>query len=115
VIHLNYDNPWKEALNHFFQPFVELCLPDLAKQFELQYKVLVEQLEEEKHVAYITSIERIAKKQGWEKGLQEDQQEVTRELATPLLQENTLSVEKIVKITNLPLEVLRALANQNQH
>ncbi len=32
------DGPWKYVLSLFFQPFMELCLPELAKQIDWSKK-----------------------------------------------------------------------------
>ena len=32
--HADLDSPWKAILAHFFQPFVELCLPELTEQID---------------------------------------------------------------------------------
>ncbi len=43
---------------------------DLPPELELQFKVALEQIEEEKKMPYVTSVERLAKEEGREEGIQ---------------------------------------------
>jgi len=88
---------------------------ELPAPFELEYTKMIEQLEGEKHVAYITSVERIGIQKGWQQGhqegLQEGREETLKELAAQLLQENVLPIDKIAKMTGLSLETLYTLGS----
>jgi len=96
----------------------------LPKPLELEYTKIIEQLEEEKQMAYITSVERIGMQKGWQQGhhegLQEGRQEgfhqgrekAMKELAAKLLQEKILPIDRVAQITELSLETLTDLYNE---
>ena len=88
-----------------------LTLPD---PLELQYTEIIEQLEEEKHMRYISSVERVWEKQALEKGRQEGRQEERQDIALKLIHTNLFQNNKICDITGLSLEVVEGLQDKNE-
>jgi len=86
----DYDGGWKEALELYLRPLLELCLPAVASRIdwrqplewlhrELQQVVREAELgkqwvepEEEKRMPYVTSYERIARQEGRQERAGED-------------------------------------------
>jgi predicted transposase/invertase (TIGR01784 family) len=73
----------------------------LPKELALEYRVKIHQLEEEKKVNYITSIEALSLEEGLEKGLREGRQEGRYEVAKNLLAEG-MPLNFVRKVTQLP-------------
>lgn len=78
----------------------------LPKELELEYKAKIHQLEEEKKVSYITSIERLGIEEGLQRGRQEGREEGRHEgillVARKLLMEKGMSPQAVQKLTGLP-------------
>ncbi len=77
----DYDSPWKEALDRYFEPFLAFFLPDahagidwmmdLPKELTQQFKQEIHRFEEEKKMPYVSSVERLAIEEGRAQGLSE--------------------------------------------
>jgi len=91
-VRTDYDSPWKDILETYFQPALELCFPRIARQInwskgvqllstapvmvltaklEREVDQEIEAFEKSKRMKYITHMER----RGLEKGRQEGRQE----------------------------------------
>jgi hypothetical protein len=76
----DYDSPWKEALDGYFEPSLALLFPEVHRQidwlmelppaFQDTFQQDVEAFQEEKRMPYITSIERVGHRRGLRKGIE---------------------------------------------
>ena len=93
----------------------------LPAPLEMQFKSLVDQIQEEKKMPYINTFDRLAIQHGLEEGLEKGlekgrQEEKERALqeklasARQLLLLGVLSKEQIAEVLNLPLEKITQLA-----
>ncbi|GLR65033.1 hypothetical protein [Marinospirillum insulare] len=83
----------------------------LPTPLEMQFKTLVEQIQEEKKMPYINTFERLARQEGLQEGRQVGRQEADERAlqeklvsARQLLSLGVLSKEQIAEVLNLPLE-----------
>ena len=95
----------------------------LPAPLEMQFKTLVDQIQEEKKMPYINTFERLARQEGLQEGLQEGRQEGRKEAEERALQEKlasarqllslgVLNEEQIAEVLNLPLEKVTQLASE---
>lgn len=76
----------------------------LPKELELRYKAKIHQLEEEKKVSYITSIERLSKEEGLQQGLHQGREEGRQLNAIAIAKKRIAkgrSIQYIQDLTNL--------------
>lgn len=75
-------------------------LPD---NLEIQFKNIIDQIEEERNMAYVTSVERIAAQEG------------KLEQAIQMIRDFNLSVKEVAEKYQLPLQELKERLNQEKH
>jgi hypothetical protein len=63
---IDYDGPWKEAVEDLFEPFLLMRLPD---ELETALYEETKTIEETTAMPYITTAERIGLKRGVEQGI----------------------------------------------
>ena len=102
----DFDGAWKETLEHYLQPFLELCFPAVASNIDwlmalpnglaVAFRQDLIQYEQQKAMPYVTSIERIGRQEGrqegLQEGLQEGQQKALRDSISEVLEERCQSV-----------------------
>ncbi|WP_027849267.1 Rpn family recombination-promoting nuclease/putative transposase [Marinospirillum minutulum] len=91
----------------------------LPAPLELEFKTLVDQIQEEKKMPYINTFERLARQEGLQEGRQEGRQEAEERAlqeklasARQLLSLGVLNEEQIAEVLNLPLEKVTQLASE---
>jgi predicted transposase YdaD len=82
----------------------------LPHNLDIEFKVLVDQIEEEQKMAYVTSVERIAMQEGWMKG----QQEGKLEAAQTMVVEFGISVKDAATKLKVPLDDLIDYLNKHE-
>ena len=87
----------------------------LPAPLELEFKTLVDQIQEEKKMPYINTFDRLAIQHGRQEGRQEEKERALQEKlasARQLLLFGVLSKEQIAEVLNLPLEKITQLASE---
>jgi len=89
----------------------------LPRNLELEVKSIVNQIEEERRVAYVTSVERIAREEGarvgMQQGIQEGEAKGRRESALAMIQDGVLDDATITRYTGLSAAETEALRREN--
>jgi predicted transposase YdaD len=97
----------------------------LSEELMLKYNEDIHHIEEELHVAYITTAERIGIQkgiqqgmqqgiqQGMQQGIEKGRQDALHELASKLLADGMV-VEKVAQLINLPVAVVRQITVKRQ-
>lgn len=83
----------------------------LTKDLEQQFRIELEEIEEEMQMPYVTSIERLAKEEGREEGRQEGRQEGKREFAISMLAKKfgELPVDAANRLAAMPINRIEGL------
>jgi predicted transposase YdaD len=74
----------------------------LPKELELEYKAKIHQLEEEKKVSYITSIERLSKEEGMQKGVVQG------------VEMGVKTIEKVMKFKGVDPNIIKEILELSQ-
>ncbi|AEG30870.1 RpnC/YadD family protein [Thiomicrospira cyclica] len=94
----------------------------LPHNLDIEFKVLVDQIEEEQKMAYVTSVERIAmqegwmkgQQEGWMKGQQEGKLEGKLEAAQTMVKDFGISVKDAATKLKVPLDDLIDYLNKHE-
>ncbi|WP_019895288.1 RpnC/YadD family protein [Hydrogenovibrio halophilus] len=106
LIRLLYERGYsREQVIELFK-FIDwmIRLPD---NLEIEFKNTIDQIEEEMHMAYVTSVERIATQEGKLEG--------KLELAIQMVKDLNLSVKDVAEKYQLPLKELKERLNQDKN
>jgi predicted transposase YdaD len=90
----------------------------LPHNLDIEFKVLVDQIEEEQKMAYVTSVERIAMQEGWMKGQQEGELkgklEGKLEMAVKMINRFNLSVKEAADEASVSVKDLIDYLNKHE-
>lgn len=111
--HVDYDSPWKEILERYFEDFMRFFFPSIHSSIdwlkgynfldkELQLTDTIEQFEEEHKMQYVTSFERKWIQQGLQQGEQQGELKRARKAISDVLK---------ARVDVVPLSVLNKIEN----
>ncbi|MCF7669614.1 MAG: hypothetical protein K9N48_07555 [Verrucomicrobia bacterium] len=129
----DYDGAWKEALEHYLQPLLEFCFPDVAANINwhkpiefldkelqaltrnsklgkqrvdnaIEFRKQLVEYEQEKTMPYVTSIERLGRKEGLQEGMQKGRRSGLLEGRLEALRADIVEVLE-VRFSSVPKEL----------